>query len=91
MPLAKSLSEAVCALGKVRPLTQDSPAPTSGSLFNRPSAWDVVYSVSMGIACMIAYAIGTTILDSATARDDDMLGGMWAAAATRFSLASVRW
>jgi uncharacterized membrane protein YccC len=71
-------------------MTQDSPTATSGSLFNRPSAWDVVYSVSMGIACMVAYTVTTTILGSATARDDDLLGGMWAAAATAFVYRDTR-
>ncbi len=55
---------------------------TPMSAFRRPSAWDVVYSINMGLACLIAYAITTSLLISATARDDDLLGGMWAAVAT---------
>lgn len=50
----------------------------------RASAWDVVYSINMGIACWIAYAIMTRILISSTSRDDDLLGGMWAAVAAAF-------
>jgi uncharacterized membrane protein YccC len=72
-------------------MTQGSPVTTPTAAFSKPSAWDVVYSVSMGIACMIAYEIITTsILQSATARDDDLLGGMWAAAATAFVFRDTR-
>ena len=50
----------------------------------RLSTWDVVYSINMGIACWTAYAITTWILIPSTARDDDLLGGMWAAVAAAF-------
>jgi uncharacterized membrane protein YccC len=56
----------------------------------RASAWDVVYSISMGIACLTAYAIMTLILVSSTSRDDDLLGGMWAAVAAAFVFRDTR-
>ncbi len=54
------------------------------------SAWDVVYSINMGIACLIAYATMTFILVSSTSRDDDLLGGMWAAVAAAFVFRDTR-
>jgi hypothetical protein len=71
-------------------MTHDSPSKTFASTFRKPSAWDVVYSINMGIACMIAYAITTSILVPASARDDDLLGGMWAAVATAFVFRDTR-
>jgi len=56
----------------------------------RPSTWDVIYSVNMGIACSIAFTITTTLLASATERDDDLLGGMWAAVAAAFVFRDTR-
>src|SRR5271163_3520358 len=56
----------------------------------RVSTWDVVYSINMGIACLIAYAIMTWILVSSTSRDDDLLGGMWAAVAAAFVFRDTR-
>jgi uncharacterized membrane protein YccC len=53
------------------------------------SARDVVDSLSIGVACLIAYAITTSLLVSA-ARDDDLLGGMWAAAAAAFVFRDTR-
>lgn len=44
----------------------------------------------MGVACVIAYAITTFALAGATARDDDLLGGMWAAVATAFVFRDTR-
>ena len=71
-------------------MTHDSPSKTFASTFRKPSAWDVVYSINMGIACVIAYAITTSIPVPATARDDDLLGGMWAAVATAFVFRDTR-
>ena len=56
----------------------------------RASTWDVVYSINMAIACLIAYAIMTWILVSSTSRDDDLLGGMWAAEAAAFVFRDTR-
>ena len=50
----------------------------------RPSVWDVVYALNMGAACMIAYWITSSMLPSSITREDDLLGGMWAAVATAF-------
>lgn len=71
-------------------MTHDSPSTTSARLFSKPSVWDIVYSINMGIACAIAYAITTTVLISAAGRDDDLLGGMWAAVATAFVFRDTR-
>jgi uncharacterized membrane protein YgaE (UPF0421/DUF939 family) len=66
------------------------PNSTFASGFTKPSAWDVVYCINMGVACVIAYAITTLILVPATARDDDLLGGMWAAVAAAFVFRDTR-
>jgi len=60
------------------------------SSFRNLSALDVVFFINMGIACAIAYAITTSMLASLTSRDDDLLGGMWAAVATAFVFRDTR-
>jgi uncharacterized membrane protein YgaE (UPF0421/DUF939 family) len=70
-------------------MTHDSPGKTFISTFKMPSAWDLVYSINMGVACVIAYAITTSILVP-VARDDDLLGGMWAAVAAVFVFRDTR-
>jgi uncharacterized membrane protein YccC len=50
----------------------------------RLSLWDVVYALNMAIACAISYWIITHALQPLTDRDSDLLGGMWAVAATVF-------
>jgi hypothetical protein len=50
----------------------------------RLSARNVGYSIAMAVACLISYLIMTTVLSSVVARDNDVLGGMWAAAAAAF-------
>lgn len=60
------------------------PLATSGSVMTRPSVWNVVYSIAMGIACAIAYVITSSMLFLAASRDDDLLGGMWAAVSAAF-------
>jgi uncharacterized membrane protein YccC len=62
----------------------DQPGTKFAPAFRRLSASDVVYSISMGIACAVAYKITTSLLASATGRGDDLLGGMWAAVAAAF-------
>lgn len=54
------------------------------------SAWDIAYSVNMGIACLISYWIMTTALSGLAAADIDYLGGMWAAVATVFVFRDTR-
>jgi uncharacterized membrane protein YccC len=52
--------------------------------FGRLSTYNIVYSISMALACLISFWIMTRLLNMAVARDDDLLGGMWAAVATAF-------
>jgi uncharacterized membrane protein YgaE (UPF0421/DUF939 family) len=54
------------------------------------SLWDFAYAIDMGIACLIAYAIATHGLLPFVGRDDDLLGGMWAAVATVFVFRDTR-
>lgn len=54
------------------------------SMPQRLSAQNVGYSIVMALACLIAYLITTTVLNSAVVKDDDVLGGMWAAVAAAF-------
>jgi uncharacterized membrane protein YccC len=48
------------------------------------SAWDVAYALNMAIACLITYWITTHVLYRFVDRPSDLLGGMWAVAATVF-------
>jgi len=50
----------------------------------KPSAWDIAYSISMGIACLLAFVAEASMLKGFTNRDNELLGGMWAAAASAF-------
>jgi hypothetical protein len=54
------------------------------SLRGKLSAWDVVYSINTGFACVIAYSSTIAILHTHAARDNELLGGMWAAIAAAF-------
>ena len=56
----------------------------------RLSLWDVVYALDMAIACAISYWLITHALQPLTDRDSDLLGGMWAAAATVFVFRETR-
>jgi uncharacterized membrane protein YgaE (UPF0421/DUF939 family) len=56
----------------------------------RLSAWDVAYSINMGIACLISYWIMTTALSAFVGIDIDYLGGMWATVATAFVFRDTR-
>src|SRR5262250_2849728 len=47
-------------------------------------AWDVVYSLNMGIACLITYWIITFLLSGFVDQASDFLGGMWAVVAVIF-------
>ena len=61
---------------------------THGATMHQPpklSWWDVVYALNMAIACGISYWLTTYALSPVVGRDDDLLGGMWAAAATIFA------
>ena len=52
--------------------------------FGRLSAYNIVYSIAMALACLISFWIVTHLLNTIVVRDDDLLGGMWAAVATAF-------
>jgi uncharacterized membrane protein YccC len=54
------------------------------------SSWDVAYALNVTIACAISYSVMTHALSSVVGRDDDLLGGMWAAVATLFVFRSSR-
>ncbi len=71
-------------------MTDDPPGTRLAPPLVRPSLWDVAYSINMGVACVIAYAITTSLLAHAASRDDDLLGGMWAAVATAFVFRDTR-
>jgi uncharacterized membrane protein YccC len=50
----------------------------------KPSAWDIVHSVAMALACLLSYAVMTRLLNVAIEGHEDLLGGMWAAVSTAF-------
>src|ERR1700730_17693742 len=54
------------------------------------SSWDVVYALNMAIACLITYWIITHILSRFVDESSDLLGGMWAVAATVFVFRETR-
>src|ERR1700722_20826665 len=54
------------------------------SIPKKPSAWDIVYSIAMALACIISYAVMTEILDVCVEGHADLIGGMWAAVSTAF-------
>src|ERR1700723_2779711 len=54
------------------------------------TAWDVVYALNMAIACLVSYWIITLILSRSVDRPFDLLGGMWAVAATVFVFRETR-
>lgn len=50
----------------------------------RFSSWDFVYAVNMGFGCLISYWVITFVLVRFVDKPSDLLGGMWAVAATIF-------
>lgn len=52
--------------------------------FGRLSAYNIAYSIAMALACLISFWIMTRLLNTFVVRDDELLGGMWAAVATAF-------
>jgi uncharacterized membrane protein YgaE (UPF0421/DUF939 family) len=54
------------------------------------SSWDVGYALSMAIACLIAYWVMTHALSRLVDKPSDLLGGMWAVAATVFVYRETR-
>jgi uncharacterized membrane protein YccC len=51
---------------------------------NRLSASNFADAITLALACLFSYWIMTSALDPFVARDDDLLGGMWAAVASAF-------
>lgn len=60
------------------------------SKLTRLSLWDVVYALDMAIACAISYWAITHLLHPLADKDSDLLGGMWAVAATVFVFRETR-
>src|SRR5262249_2614570 len=54
------------------------------------SAWDVAYSLNVGIACLITYWIITHLLHGYVDQDSKFLGGMWAVVAVIFVFRDTR-
>jgi uncharacterized membrane protein YccC len=54
------------------------------SILKKPSAWGIVYSIAMALACLISYAVMTEYLNVAVEGRPDPVGGMWAAVSTAF-------
>src|ERR1700729_3255232 len=50
----------------------------------KPSAWDVAYSVSMALACLVSYALMTKLLNAVVEGHSDLVSGIWAAVSTAF-------
>jgi uncharacterized membrane protein YccC len=50
----------------------------------RPSAWDLVYSIAMALACLISYTTATKLLHVEFEGHRDLVGGLWAAVSTAF-------
>jgi uncharacterized membrane protein YccC len=48
------------------------------------TARDVIYASTMAIACLVSYWVMTYVLSRSVDRPTDLLGGMWAVAATVF-------
>ena len=67
-----------------------NPATTPGTGHDKLSAWDVAYSLNMGIACLITYWIITYLLYGLVDQATNFLGGMWAVVAVIFVFRDTR-
>ena len=54
------------------------------SILKKPSAWEIVYSIAMALACLASYTVMTRLLNDAVEGRADLVGGMWAAVSTAF-------
>jgi uncharacterized membrane protein YccC len=54
------------------------------SILKKPSAWEIVHSIAMALACLVSYAVMTRLLNDAVEGRADLVGGMWAAVSTAF-------
>jgi uncharacterized membrane protein YccC len=66
------------------------PEALLGANHGRLTAWDVVYSLNMAIACLITYWIITYLLSGLVDQASDFLGGMWAVVAVVFVFRDTR-
>ena len=66
------------------------PEPLPGAKQDKLTAWDVVYSLNMAIACLITYWIITYLLSAFVDQASDLLGGMWAVVAVVFVFRDTR-
>jgi uncharacterized membrane protein YccC len=60
------------------------------TLIRKLSAWSCIYSAAMALACFVSFRIMTELLNPIVAKDDDLLGGMWAAVAAAFVFRETR-
>jgi uncharacterized membrane protein YccC len=54
------------------------------SILKKLTAWDIAYSVTMALACLLSYAVMTGLLNVAVEGHADMISGIWAAVSTAF-------
>jgi uncharacterized membrane protein YgaE (UPF0421/DUF939 family) len=54
------------------------------------STWDFFYALDMAIACLLSYALSTSVLSPFVDKPDALLGGMWATVATVFVFRETR-
>jgi len=66
------------------------PEALLGANHDTLTAWDVVYSLNMAIACLITYWIITYMLSGFVDQASDFLGGMWAVVAVVFVFRDTR-
>src|SRR5215472_11681194 len=66
------------------------PPATPDTKRDKLSAWDVVYSLNMAIACLITYWIITYLLYGFVDQASNFLGGMWAVVAGIFVFKDTR-
>lgn len=76
------VSETAIGAAAVSPPGTSSPRSRSG--LGRLTREDLTYAIGIAVACLISYSIMTAVLNRLVARDDDLLGGMWAAVAAAF-------
>jgi hypothetical protein len=56
----------------------------SVSILKKPSAWEIVYSIAMALACLGSYAVMKELLNGVVEERAHLVGGMWAAVSTAF-------
>jgi uncharacterized membrane protein YccC len=71
-------------LRPVRGTQAQSAEVSSVDWSDNTSIQNTLYSITMAVACLISYWIMTRVLNTVVAKDNDLLGGMWAAVAAAF-------